>query len=140
MRLAFLFCIVILSFISCKVETTGNADRFKHGTFEIPAVNNYSKTKIIRKDSLQIEYYTKKVIVSTDSSVVEKEINEVDSLYITWRNNFAYQLKIINPKTDLEKETIFVQINKVKDSSYDFTARVGYSKYKQKGTLYISRE
>ncbi len=139
MRLGFLFCILFLSFSSCKVETSGNPERFKQGNFEIPAINNYSKTTIIRKDSLQIEYYTKKATVSTDSSVIEKEIKQIDSLYITWKNNFAYTLRIINPKTDLEKDPIFVQITKVKDSSYDFNARVGYSKFKQKGTLFISK-
>jgi len=42
-----------------------------------------------------------------------------------------------NPKTDLDKDPIFVQINKVTDTSYDFTAKIGYSKFKQKGTLYL---
>lgn len=140
MRIIILTFFVITSIISCTIETKGNADRFKYGTFEIPAINNYSKTTIVRKDSLQLEYYSKKVTVSTDSTVVEQEIKKVDSLYIKWKNNFAYQLQIINPKTDLEKETIFVQITKVQDSSYEFSARVGYSKFKQKGTLYIAKK
>ncbi|CAL2086757.1 conserved exported hypothetical protein [Tenacibaculum sp. 190524A05c] len=139
MRLGFLFCVILLSFASCKVETSGDAERFKQGVFEIPAVNNYSKTVIVRKDSLQIEYYSKKVTISTDSSVVEKEKKEIDTLYITWKNNFAYTLQIKNPKTELEKDPIFVQITKVKDSSYEFTSRIGYSKHKIPGTLYISK-
>lgn len=139
MRLSFLFCIVFISFVSCKFETSGNPERFKYGTFEIPAGDNYSKTTIVRKDSLQIEYYTKKVTISTDSSVVEKEIEKVDTLFIKWKNNFAYQLKMKSPKTDLDKEIIFVQITKVQDSSYDYTSRIGYSKFKPKGTVYISK-
>ncbi|MFY7670942.1 hypothetical protein ACOSP6_07605 [Tenacibaculum sp. MEBiC06402] len=140
MRLSFLFYIVFISFVSCKVDTSGNPERFKFGTFEIPAGDNYSKTTIVRKDSLQIEYYTKKVTISTDSSVIEKEIEKVDTLFIKWKNNFAYQLKMKSPKTDLDKEIIFVQITKVKDSSYDYTSRIGYSKFKPKGTVYISKD
>lgn len=139
MRLRFLFCILFISLISCNVETSGNPERFKYGTFEIPAGGNYSKTTIVRKDSLQIEYYTKKVTVSTDTTVTEKEIKRIDTLFITWKNNFAYQLKMKSPKTDLDKEIIFVQITKVKDSSYEFTSRIGYSKFKPKGKVYISK-
>ena len=41
-----------------------------------------------------------------------------------------------SPKTDLDKDPIFVQITKVTDSSYSFTAKIGYSNFKQKGTVY----
>jgi len=51
--------LVILIFtilIGCK-EDTLKSDRFKTGTFEIPAGKGYEKTIIIRQDSLQIEKY-----------------------------------------------------------------------------------
>ncbi|WP_299836638.1 hypothetical protein [uncultured Tenacibaculum sp.] len=135
---------LILSFLaitlaSCSPKIEGNPERFKFGTFEIPAGDNYSKTIIVRKDSLQIEYYTKKVTVSTDSIVTEKEVAHIDTLYIKWRNNFSYTLKMKSPKTDLDKDPIFVQMNKVTDSSYNYISRIGYSKFKPEGTVYISK-
>jgi len=131
--------IILLSFVftSCKNEYKDKSNRFKHGVFEIPAGKGYSKTTITRIDSLQIEEYTKTISISTDTSVIEKKEKHIDTLYITWKNNFAYYLQMKNPKTDLDKDPIFVQINKVTDTSYDFTAKIGYSKFKQKGTLYL---
>lgn len=129
------FLVLCLAF-SCTPEQKGDPARFVHGTFEIPAGDNYGKTTIVRKDSIQIEEYTKKVSVSNDSVVSEKEIKHIDTLYIKWKNNFAYTLRMKNPKTDLDKDPIFVQITKVTDSSYNFTAKIGYSNFKQKGTVY----
>ncbi len=136
---------LILSFLtivitSCSAKIEGNPDRFKYGTFEIPAGNNYSKTIIVRKDSLQIEYYTKKVTISTDSTVTEKEVAHIDTLYIKWRNNFSYTLTMKSPKTDLDKDPTYVQMSKVTDSSYNFVSRIGFSNFKPKGTVYISNK
>lgn len=131
--------ILAIVLTSCNINTEGNPERFKYGTFEIPAGNNYSKTIIVRKDSLQIEYYTKKVTISTDSTVIEKEIQKIDTLFITWRNNFSYTLKMKNPKTELDKDPINVQMSKVTDSSYNYVSRIGFSKFKPKGTVYISK-
>ncbi|WP_028892709.1 hypothetical protein [Tenacibaculum sp. 47A_GOM-205m] len=135
MRYLLTFLVLFLT-ISCTPEKKGDPTRFVHGTFEIPAGDSYGKTTIVRKDSIQIEEYTKKVSISTDSLVTEKEIKHVDTLYIKWKNNFAYTLRMKNPKTDLDKDPIFVQITKVTDSSYTFTARIGYSNFKQEGTVY----
>ncbi|CAM1361589.1 conserved hypothetical protein [Tenacibaculum sediminilitoris] len=135
MRYLLTFLVLFLA-IACTPEKKGDPTRFVHGTFEIPAGDNYGKTTIVRKDSLQIEEYTKKVSISTDSLVTEKEIQHIDTLYIKWKNNFAYTLRMKNPKTDLDKDPIFVQITKVTDSSYNFSARIGYSKFTQKGTVY----
>lgn len=133
---SFLIVFASILVVSCTTEKKGDPTRFKHGAFEIPAGDNYGKTVIVRKDSLQIESYTKKVSISTDSIVTEKEVQHVDTLYIKWKNNFAYTLRMKSPKTDLDKDPIFVQITKVTDNSYNFTARIGYSNFKQKGTVY----
>lgn len=133
------FCFKLILFgISC-TQPKGNPDRFKQGKFVIPATDNYGKTIITRKDSLQIEEYHKKVTISTDSSVFEKKTKRIDTLYIKWKNDFAYTLRMKNPKTKLDKDPIFVQINEIKDSSYSFTAKVGYSNFKQKGTIHIKK-
>ena len=119
-----------------KKEFTGDPDRFKEGVFSIPAGEGYSETIIKRVDSLQIEKYIKYSTISTDSGVFNKETQRIDTLYITWKNNFFYTLKMKSPKSSLDKDPIFVQITKVKDSSYSFSAKIGYSKFKQEGTVY----
>jgi hypothetical protein len=110
----------LLSFSSCKSEFKDNSDRFKKGTFEIPAGDDFVKETIIRKDSIQISKYG----------------NNVDTLSIKWKNNFFYTLKYINPKNSLQEDPMFIQINKIRDDSYDFTVKIGFSKFSKKGTIY----
>ncbi|MCL7763504.1 hypothetical protein MPF19_08775 [Polaribacter sp. Z014] len=121
---------------SCQSEIKDNGDRFKKGVFEIPAGKGYSKTTVIRKDSLQIEEYEKIISISNDSITTEKRMKHIDTLYIKWKNNFFYSLKMKSPKKELDKDPIYVQITKVTDSSYNFTAKIGFSKFKQNGTVY----
>jgi len=123
MRVFVSILLLFICFTSCNKEVKGNPNRFKEGIFEIPAGDNFVKETIIRKDSIQISKYG----------------NKIDTLSIKWKNNFFYTLRYINPKNDLQKDPMFVQINKVRDSSYDFTVKIGFSKFKQQGTLYIRK-
>ena len=132
----FSILIIVLFLSSCNSKKASNAERFKLGVFEIPAGKGYSKTIVTRVDSLQIEEYVKYNEISTDSGVFKRENKIIDTLYIKWKNNFFYTLKMKSPKTELDKDPIFVQINKLSDSSYDFTAKIGFSEFKQKGTVY----
>jgi len=136
MKRIVLVALGVLLLVSCNQVTKGDASRFKEGVFRIPEGNSYSETIIERKDSLQIEKYTKYIEVSTDSGAYTKSESKVDTLYITWKNNFFYTLKMKNPKTELDKDPIFCQITKVSDSSYNFTAKIGYSNFKQEGTVF----
>lgn len=135
--LGFLFITVL--FFSCNSKQ-GNPARFKQGTFEIPSGEGYGKTIIKRIDSLQIEEYTKETSVLKDSITKMEKIKHIDTLFIKWKNNFAYTLRMKNPKTKLDKDPIFVQITEVSDTSYSFTAKIGYSNFKQKGTVFISKK
>lgn len=132
--------LLILTFvtlaIACEPTFNGNPERFRTGVFEAPAVEGQlSKTTIIRNDSLQIEKYTKYLEVSTDSGVFVKEEQRIDSFSIRWKNNFFYTCKMLSPKTDFDKNEFFYQITKVTDSTYDFSLKIGYSKYTQTGTV-----
>lgn len=120
MRKLFIFLFGILTLISCKSEFEDNSDKFKTGVFEIPAGDNFVKETIIRKDSIQISKYG----------------DNIDTLSIKWKNNFFYTLRYINPKNSLQKDPMFVQINKIKKDSYDFTVKIGFSKFTKKGTIY----
>ncbi|CAL2093769.1 hypothetical protein [Tenacibaculum sp. 190524A02b] len=136
MKASIFLLISFMFIVSCSPEKKGDPTRFKKGVFEIPAGNSYGKTIITRIDSLQIEEYTKKTSVSTNNGLSDKEVKHIDTLFIKWKNNFAYTLRMKNPKTKLDKDPIFVQITKVTENSYEFTAKIGYSNFKQKGTVY----
>ena len=120
MKNIFGILIIIIALTSCTTEIIDNSDRFKVGVFEIPAGKGFVKETIIRKDSIQIS----------------KHGNHIDTLSIKWKNNFFYTLKYINPKTTLQKDPMFVQINKIHKESYDFTVKIGFSKFKKKATIY----
>lgn len=105
--------------VACRNDEL-NPDRFKTGTFEIPAGKGYEKTIIIRQDSLQIEKYE----------------SRIDSLSIYWKNNFNYTLKMLHPKSAIDEEPIHVKITSLKKKSYEFEAVIGHSNYIQKGTIF----
>jgi len=113
---------VIITFASCANETL-NPDRFKQGNFEIPEGKGYSTTYITRTDSLQIEKYD----------------NRIDTLTITWKNNFNYTLKMVHPKNAIDEEPIHVKITNITKNSYDFEAIIGHSNYIQKGSITIKK-
>lgn len=116
-KIVLIFSIIILV-ISCKNEPL-SADRFKSGTFEIPAGKGYEKTIIVRKDSLQIETYE----------------DRIDTLSISWKNNFNYTLKMIHPKTAIDEDPIHIKITNIEKNSYEFEAVIGHSNFIQKGEI-----
>ena len=120
---------------SCTSEK-GDPKRFRTGVFEIPAGEGYSKTTITRIDSIQIEEYEKIISVSNDSTTGERRVQHIDTLYIKWKNNFFYSLKMKSPKKQLDKDAIYVQITRITDNSYEFSAKIGFSKFLTDGTIY----
>ncbi|MDV7188217.1 hypothetical protein R3X25_13065 [Lutibacter sp. TH_r2] len=118
MKKIVLIIAVFTLILSCKNEPL-DADRFKSGTFEIPEGKGYEKTIIIRQDSIQIEKY----------------VDRIDTLSISWKNNFNYTLKMINPKTAIDEDPIHVKITNLEKNSYEFEAVIGFSNYVQKGEI-----
>lgn len=108
-----------LLFASCTKEAKVDMLTFRKGNFEIPAGDKYDKTTFVRIDNYQIETYNGKV----------------DTLKIQWKDNFNYTLKMLHPKSDLDKEPINVRITKVSGTTYEFEAIVGHSNFVQKGTV-----
>ena len=120
MKYVFSVLVILITFTSCETVINDNSDQFKTGVFEIPSGKGFVKETIIRKDSIQISKYG----------------DQIDTLSIKWKNNFFYTLRYINPKTDLQKDPMFVQINKIKKDGYDFTVKIGFSKFSKKGTIF----
>ena len=118
-KLIFIFSCIIL-FSSCKTEEKLDVKSFRIGTFEIPATKEYSKTLIKRIDNLQIETYEGKV----------------DTLLIHWKNDFNYTLNMLNMMNGMEEDPIHVQITRLNSDSYEFTAVIGHSNFKQNGKVF----
>jgi len=120
MKNILLLSLLLLALFSCKNKNeASDPNRFKSGTFEIPAGKGYEKTIIIRKDSLQIEKYE----------------DRIDTLSISWKNNFNYTLEMLHPKTAIDEDPIHIKITSLKDNSYEFEAVIGNSNYVQKGEI-----
>jgi hypothetical protein len=132
----FVYALCLLFFLSACSSEKGDPERFRQGVFEVPAGKGYSKTIITRIDSIQIEEYDKIISISNDSVSVEKRIKHIDTLYIKWKNNFFYSLKMKSPEKQLDKDAIYVQITKITEDSYDFSAKIGFSKFLTDGTVY----
>jgi hypothetical protein len=130
------YSLCLLFILSSCTADKGDPKRFREGIFEVPAGDGYSKTTITRIDSIQIEEYDKIISISNDSVSIEKRIKHIDTLYIEWKNNFFYSLKMKSPKKELDKDVIYVQITKITDDSYDFSAKIGFSKFLTDGTVY----
>lgn len=112
--------LITLTFLgSCQKKDKIDLEKFKTGTFEIPAGDKYDKTTFIREGNYQIEIYK----------------NRVDTLSIHWKNNFNYSLQMLHPKSKLDNEPINVKITEVTANSYEFEAIIGHSNYVQKGTV-----
>ncbi|MBP8793539.1 MAG: hypothetical protein KBH29_10205 [Lutibacter sp.] len=109
---------ILLLFINCKNEQQ-DPKRFKSGTFEIPAGDGFDRTTIVRVDSLQIETYD----------------NKTDTLYISWKNNFNYTLKMLHPTSAIDEDLIHVKITSISKNFYTFEAVIGHSNFVQKGEL-----
>ncbi len=110
--------VLLIALISCKNDAL-NPDHFKIGTFEIPEGKGYEKTVIVRQDSLQIETYE----------------DRIDSLSISWKDNFNYTLKMLHPKTAIDEDPIHIKITSIDKDSYEFEAVIGHSNFVQKGKL-----
>lgn len=119
-QIIFIGCLLLL--LSCGNKTSLDIESFRTGTFEIPADDqkSYEKTTFTRTGDYQIEQYG----------------DRTDSLTIVWKDNFNYTLRMLHPKSALDKEPIRVKITGVKANSYNFEATVGHSNFKQTGTVY----
>ncbi len=99
-----------------------NCIPFHNGTFEFETkVNNaLEKSRFIRNDTLEIEFYKGKV----------------DSASIRWVNDCECVLTKLNPKSNQEKRPISMRILTTKKNSYTFEySLVGDLKNTQRGTI-----
>ncbi len=83
-----------------------NCTDFRTGTYEFEAISGTEvfTTRIVRNDSLEIEYY----------------LERIDTASIRWINDCEYVLKKLHPKNRAEKKAIHIKILTTHDKGYTF--------------------
>lgn len=108
-----------LFFVSCYAPKR-NCKDFRTGTFTYETYMNGElvKTKFVRTDTLEVEYFK----------------GEIDSSSVRWINDCNYILTNLNPENKAEEKSIQISILTTDKNSYTFEFSIVGSHNKQKGT------
>ena len=96
---------LLLTIASCNTPER-NCANFKTGTFEFETLvgTELKKTKFVRNDSIEIDYYD----------------NKIDTFSIRWVNDCEYVMKKLRPKNQAEKEPVLFKVLTTKGDEYTF--------------------
>ncbi|PZW42676.1 hypothetical protein LX95_00992 [Mesonia algae] len=115
------FIVIIFSLLLCSCyNPERNCKDFKTGTFEFESYLNgeLKKTRFVRNDTLEIDYFD----------------NKVDSSSIRWINDCEYVLTNLNPKSMAEEKPLHMKILTTEGDTYTFEFSIVGEDKKQKGT------
>lgn len=106
--------VILMFFVSSCGTPERDCARFKTGTFEFETLvgTEVKKTRFLRNDTLEIDYYD----------------NKIDTFTVRWVNDCEYVMKKLRPKNQAEKEAILFKILSTDGPNYTFE----YSKLIQK--------
>ena len=109
----------LLLFVSC-YSVERNCATFKKGTFEFETVvgTEILKTKFIRNDMLEVDYFK----------------GTIDTSSIRWINDCEYIVRNIAPKNKAEEKAIHIKILSTQNNSYTFEYSIVGETKKQVGT------
>lgn len=119
MQKRLLLLLVSVTLISC-YQPERNCIDFKTGTFEFESYLNGElvKTRFIRNDTMEIDYFRGKA----------------DTSSVRWINNCEYLVTNKNPKSRSEEKPIHMKILTTKGNSYTFEYGLVGESQKQRGT------
>ncbi len=118
-----LLSLVLLSCIMACETPERDCNKFKTGTFEFETLvgTEVKKTRFIRNDTLEVDYYD----------------NKIDTFTVRWVNDCEYVMKKFRPKNQAEKEAILFKILSTDGPNYTFE----YSKLiKKKNTKRVVKQ
>jgi len=97
--------VLLFSLLSCHTVERDCAT-FKTGTFEFETLvgTELKKTRFLRNDTLEVDFYD----------------NKVDTFTVRWVNDCEYVMKKLRPKNQAEKEAILFKILSTNGNSYTF--------------------
>ncbi|NER16721.1 DNA topoisomerase IV [Spongiivirga citrea] len=117
-----LLATLVIVLNSCYSAPERKCADFKVGTFEFETEidGKIAKTKFVRNDSIEIDYYQ----------------NKIDTASIQWINDCEYIVKKINPKSIAEQKAVHIKILTTKKNSYTFEYSLVGKTNKQKGEAF----
>lgn len=119
MRKLLTLSILSLAFLSC-YQPERKCEDFRTGTFEFESYLNGEliKTRFVRNDSMEVDYFR----------------GEVDTSSVRWLNDCEFVVKNINPKNRAEEKPIHMKILTTKGNTYTFEYGLVGENQKQRGT------
>ncbi|MCX2837416.1 DNA topoisomerase IV [Salinimicrobium sp. MT39] len=113
--------ILFLCCLSSCYQAERNCKDFKTGTFEFESYleGELVKTRFLRTDSIEIDYFR----------------GQVDTSSIRWINDCEYILSNLNPKNRAEEKPIHMKILTTKNNTYTFEYGLVGETQKQRGTV-----
>ena len=110
----------LITLLSC-YNTERDCANFKTGTFEFETLlgTEVLKTRFIRNDSIEIDYFQ----------------NKIDTFSIRWINDCEYVMKKLRPKNQSEKEPIQFKILSTQGDQYTFEYSMVIKKKNQKNVV-----
>lgn len=120
MKKFFFGILTILCLYSCQ-QPEQNCTDFKTGTFEFESYleGELVKSRFVRNDSIEIDYFRGKV----------------DTSSVRWINNCEYVISNLNPKNRAEEKPIHIKILTTEGNSYTFEYGLVGDTKKQRGTV-----
>ncbi|MDO6803199.1 hypothetical protein Q4595_12135 [Wenyingzhuangia sp. 1_MG-2023] len=115
-----IYIFAIFVFGSCSTGSKANIASFKEGNFKTYLGARKDSSYFSRTHNLQIEHYK----------------NQVDTFSITWKSDFEYELRKVNPQSKLDSIPFIVKITGFKENSYQFKGSYLGSNFKQEGITY----
>lgn len=119
MQKTLLLLLLSVTLISC-YQPERNCSDFKTGTFEFESYLNGElvKTRFVRNDSIEIDYFRGKA----------------DTSSVRWINNCEYVVTSKNPQNRAEEKPIHMKILTTKGNTYTFEYGLVGETQKQRGT------
>ncbi len=116
-----LFGLALFGCLSACYQPQRNCEDFRTGTFEFESYldGELVKSRFIRNDSIEIDYFRGK----TDTSSVR------------WINDCEYLISNLNPKNRAEEKPIHIKILTTEGNSYTFEYGLVGEARKQRGTV-----
>ncbi|MGI0107172.1 DNA topoisomerase IV [Salinimicrobium sp. WS361] len=120
MKKILLGILFLCCFSSC-YQAERDCKDFKTGTFEFESYleGELVKTRFVRTDSIEIDYFR----------------GQVDTSSIRWINDCEYILSNLNPKNRAEEKPIHMKILTTKGNTYTFEYGLVGETQKQRGTV-----
>lgn len=116
-----LFLLLLLLSLSSCYQPERNCDEFRTGTFEFESYleGELVKTRFVRNDSIEIDYFR----------------GNADTSSVRWINDCEYILTNLHPKNRAEEKPLHIKILTTKNNTYTFEYGLVGETQKQRGTV-----